>query len=264
MILDASTGASAVMPRILAVDGAAKRFGGVEAIRSVTMAISPARVTGLIGPNGAGKTTVINLITGLYKLSAGRIRFGDEDITEAEPHEVARTGIARTFQTIRLLKESSVLDNVVVGFHRRERTSLAVNLLGLPGAWRERVQFRDQARVLLARFGMDRYANVPAGALSYGHQRRVEMMRALAARPELLLLDEPVAGMNDVEAAELAAVFRELAEEGLGVLLIEHNMRFVMSLCSEIHVLANGALIASGTPETIAHDPAVIAAYLGA
>jgi branched-chain amino acid transport system ATP-binding protein len=264
MIAAAVPAPDPVPPRSLVLDGVAKRFGGIEAIRSVTMSIPPACVTGLIGPNGAGKTTVVNLITGIYKLTAGRIRFGDEDITEAEPHHIARAGIARTFQTIRLLKEASVLDNVVVGFHRRERTSLGVNLLGLPGARRERAEFRAQARALLSRFGLMQYADLPAGALSYGHQRRVEMMRALAAHPVLVLLDEPVAGMNDAEAAELAVVLREFTAEGLGILLIEHNMRFVMSLCTEIHVLANGTLIASGAPETIAHHPAVIQAYLGA
>jgi branched-chain amino acid transport system ATP-binding protein len=247
----------------LSLDNVSKHFGGVVAVSGLSLVVPGGRITGLIGPNGAGKTTVINLITGMAKVTGGRIRIDGRDITEAPPQEVARAGIARTFQNIRLLKEASVLDNVVIGFHRLERTSLADNLLGLAGSRRERIEFRSKARLLLERFDMSRYADYPAAALSYGHQRRVEIMRALAAQPALLLLDEPVAGMNDVEAEGLARIIRRLAEEGLGVLLIEHNVGFVMSLCAEVHVVDAGSLIASGTPEQVCDDPAVIAAYIG-
>ena len=248
---------------LLSLEGVARRFGGVEAVGGLTMTVPTGQITGLIGPNGAGKTTVVNLITGLLKLSAGVIRLGSKDISTAEPQHVARAGVARTFQNIRLLRGASVLDNVVVGFHRHERTGFLANLLGLPSARRELADFRDRALSLLARFGMTAYADVAAGTLSYGHQRRVEMMRALATGPQLLLLDEPVAGMNDVEADELGTIFRDLAADGLGILLIEHNVRFVMDLCTDVHVLASGRLIASGSPADVTRDPAVVTAYLG-
>ncbi|WP_114859561.1 ABC transporter ATP-binding protein [Azospirillum brasilense] len=247
----------------LVLDGVTRAFGGVVAVDDLSLTVAPGRITGLIGPNGAGKSTVVNLITGLLRLTAGRIRLGGRDITEAEAPEVARAGIARTFQTVRLLKEASVLDNVVAGFHRHERAGLAAGLLGLPSALREGRELRRRAAAILERFGMAGFADQPAGSLSYGHQRRVEMMRALAMEPRLLLLDEPVAGMNDVEADALGRIVAELAGDGLGVLLIEHNMRFVLSLCAEIHVIDSGRLIASGTPAAVRRDPAVIAAYLG-
>ncbi len=247
----------------LRTEALSKRFGGVEAVRGLSIAVEPGRITGLIGPNGAGKTTMVNLITGMLKASGGRILFGEQDITALPPSAVARLGIARTFQNIRLLKEASVLDNVVVGFHCRERTGLLSNLLGLPSARRERRGFTQAARALTRRFNMADMADRPAGTLSYGHQRRTEMMRALAMQPALLLLDEPVAGMNDVEANELGGIFRGLADEGIAVLLIEHNMRFVNALCDTLYVVSSGQMIAAGPPSTVLHDPAVIAAYLG-
>ena len=255
---------SAQIQEGLVLDGVTRAFGGVVAVDDLSLTVEPGRITGLIGPNGAGKSTVVNLITGLLRLTAGRIRLDGRDITEAEAPEVARAGIARTFQTVRLLKEASVLDNVAAGFHRHERAGLAAGLLGLPSALREGRDLRRRAAAILERFGMADFADLPAGSLSYGHQRRVEMMRALAMEPRLLLLDEPVAGMNDVEADALGRIFAELARDGLGVLLIEHNMRFVLSLCAEIHVIDSGRLIASGTPAAVRRDPAVIAAYLGA
>lgn len=248
----------------LVLDNVGKRFGGVAAVDGVTLAVKPRSITGLIGPNGAGKTTVVNLITGMLKVSSGSIRVMDQDITEESPQTVARLGVARTFQNIRLLRDATVLDNVIVGFHMHERTSLAANLLGLPSVWAEKRKFRAQAMALLERFGMVQFAGYPASALSYGHQRRVEMMRALAMSPTLLLLDEPVAGMNDVEANELAAIFAQLAADGLGILLIEHNMRFVMKLCDYVYVLAFGKLIAQGTAQQVTSEQAVIDAYLGA
>lgn len=247
----------------LRTEALAKRFGGVEAVRGLTIAAEPGRITGLIGPNGAGKTTMVNLITGMLKASSGRILFGEQDITALPASAVARLGIARTFQNIRLLKEASVLDNIVVGFHCREQTSFVSNLLGLPAARRERRQFTEAARALARRFNMVDLAERPAGTLSYGHQRRIEMMRALAMHPALLLLDEPVAGMNDVEANELGAIFRSLANDGLAVLLIEHNMRFVTALCDTLYVVSSGQMIASGPPAEVMQNPTVIAAYLG-
>jgi branched-chain amino acid transport system ATP-binding protein len=247
----------------LELKGVSRRFAGVEAVRSLDMRVEAGRVTGLIGPNGAGKTTVVNLITGLLKLTAGRITLAERDISLLEPHAVAQLGIARTFQSIRLLKEASVLDNIVVGFHRHDRTPFLAQALGLPALRRARAAFTERGRALLQEFGMSRYAQSLAGELSYGHQRRVEIMRALALDPVALLLDEPVCGMNDNEAAELGALFRGLAERGIAVLVIEHNMQLMMSLCDELYVLDSGELIAHGTPEHVRQDARVIEAYLG-
>ncbi len=247
----------------LVLDNVSKRFGGLLAVSDVNMEIPPGKITGLIGPNGAGKTTVVNMITGLLKLTTGSIRLGDHDITTAEANEVAFAGVSRTFQNIRLLPEATVLENVVIGFHVHVKSSLFAQLVGLPSSLRETPQLFERGRQLLKRFGMSRFADHPAGALAYGHQRRVEMMRAVASEPQVLLLDEPVAGMNDVEATELGEVFTELAASGIGLLLIEHNIRFVNQLCQQVYVLDSGAMIASGTPQQVMHDPAVVAAYLG-
>ena len=247
----------------LVIDGASKHFGGVAAVADIHMEVPPGRITGLIGPNGAGKTTLINLITGILSVSSGSIRFGAQDLTKAPAHKVARAGITRTFQNIRLLAEASVIENVMIGFYRSEKTSSMASLLGLPSARRETAQLRERASLLLGKFGMAHLAELEAGGLAYGHQRRVEIMRALASDPALILLDEPVAGMNDVEAAELGDIFANLARGGMGVLLIEHNVRFVISLCHHVYVLDSGKMIASGTPEQVVNDPAVITAYLG-
>jgi branched-chain amino acid transport system ATP-binding protein len=247
----------------LALDRVTKHFGGVVAADAVTMQVPPGRITGLIGPNGAGKTTIVNLITGMLPVSSGTILFGDRDITTLAPHLVAQAGLARTFQNIRLLKEVSVIDNLLIGFHRHEKASITASLIGSFGARAETRLLRARADALLERFGMTAYRDHPAASLAYGHQRRVEMMRALAAAPSLLLLDEPVAGMNDVEAGELGAIFRGLAAEGMGVLLIEHNIRFVNALCEHVYVLDGGKLIAEGTPAAVVANPAVITAYLG-
>jgi branched-chain amino acid transport system ATP-binding protein len=247
----------------LRLDGLGKRFGGVEAVADLSLEFARGRITGLIGPNGAGKTTVVNMITGIFAPSAGRILLGERRVDGIRPHAIARLGVARTFQNVRLLKEATVLDNIVVGFHRHERTSLIANSIGLPAVWRERRDFRARARDLLARFSLTEFATRLAGNLSYGHQRLVEIMRALALSPDFLLLDEPVAGMNDVESRNLGAIVRDLATEGIGIVLIEHNMRFVMELCDLIHVIDSGRLIASGDAETVRNDAAVIRAYLG-
>ena len=248
----------------LSIDHVSKSFGGVDAVADISMQVPAGRITGLIGPNGAGKTTLINLITGILTVSKGHIRFGEQDITQAPAHMVARAGITRTFQNIRLLTEASVIDNVMIGFYRRERSSTLASLLGLQAARKETVSLRARALTLLELFGMAHLAEHEAGGLAYGHQRRVEMMRALASEPALILLDEPVAGMNDVEAAELGEIFTRLAREGMGVLLIEHNVRFVTQLCHHIYVLDSGRMIASGTPTEVVNNPAVITAYLGA
>ncbi len=240
-----------------------KRFGGVVAAEDVNIRVPPGRITGLIGPNGAGKTTIVNMITGMLPVTSGRITFDGRDLSAMSAHAIAAAGLARTFQNIRLLAEASILENVMIGFHMRERSSLLSALLRLPGAARETRRTREQAMALLDRFGMTRLAEHPAGSLSYGHQRRVEMMRALATEPGMILLDEPVAGMNETESGELAHIFRDLAAEGRGILLIEHDMRFVSQLCGHAYVLDGGRVISEGTPAEVLADPAVITAYLG-
>ena len=248
----------------LVMHDVSKLFGGVHAVENFSLTLKPGVITGLIGPNGAGKTTVINILTGLMSPSAGSVIFGDKKLPPGSPAEIARHGIARTFQNIRLLREASVLDNVVIGCHRLDRTSLLANCIGLPSVWRERRAFRARARELIAEFSMTEQAEYAAGGLSYGHQRRVEIMRALAMQPVHLLLDEPVAGMNDVEANELGKIIRRVADSGIGVLLVEHNVNLVLKLCDVIYVMSGGLEIANGTPSEIERNPAVIEAYLGA
>ncbi|MGZ5804758.1 MAG: ABC transporter ATP-binding protein [Xanthobacteraceae bacterium] len=247
----------------LTLDHVMKRFGGVTAVDGLSIRVSSGRITGLIGPNGAGKTTVVNLITGIDEPTDGQIHLAAQDITGRSPETIARLGVGRTFQNIRLLREASVLENVVIGFHRHEKTSLFANLFGLPAAWRERRDFIDRGRQLLDRFTMTGFSDTRAGALSYGHQRRVEIMRALAMEPEFLLLDEPVAGMSAVEASELGVIFESLAGQGIGILLIEHNVAFVTEICDYVYVIDAGRLIAQGQPEVVCRDPVVISAYLG-
>jgi branched-chain amino acid transport system ATP-binding protein len=247
----------------LILEGVSRRFGGLWAARGVDLNIPSGSITGLIGPNGAGKSTVVNLIAGLSRLTEGRITLDGEPIHELMPDRVARKGIARTFQNIRLLNEVSVLDNVALGWHEQVEAPLAAGIFGIGSARKARRNAYSNARLLIERFGMNAYADFLAGELSYGHQRRVEIMRALAMRPKVLLLDEPAAGMNDVEASELGNHLRQLAKDGLAILLIEHNMQFVMSLCDRVYVLAAGELITSGSPAAVLKDPRVVDAYLG-
>lgn len=250
-------------PSVLTLDRVGRRFGGLPAVDGLSLAVAPGTITGLIGPNGAGKTTVVNLIMGILQLSTGRIVFNGKDVSRVEAPELARAGMARTFQNIRLVTEGTVLENVLSGFHVHQKTGFWSNLLGLRSARAEQAQHREEALSLLARFGMAHLAEHRAGTLSYGHQRRIEMMRALAMKPSLLLLDEPVAGMNDAEAASLGRIFSEVAAEGVAILLIEHNMRFVTQICSRLYAVASGRLIAEGEPEVVLANSAVIEAYLG-
>jgi len=247
----------------LRLQGVGKNFDGLRAVDQVSLEVPQGKITGLIGPNGAGKTTLVNMITCLLSISEGAIFLDDHNLTDALPYEGARCGIARTFQNIRLLPEATVLENIVCGFHLKEHSSLWSALLGLGSSRAEKRELEALAMRLLDRFDMRPFAGLEAGGLSYGHQRKVEIMRALATDPKLLMLDEPVAGMNDAEAEELGRIIRELASEGIGILLIEHNMRFVMQLCDFIYVLNSGSLIAQGTPEDVSQNPEVVAAYLG-
>jgi branched-chain amino acid transport system ATP-binding protein len=240
-----------------------KTFGGVVASQNVNIEVPKGKIIGLIGPNGAGKTTIVNMITGMLPVTGGQIFVGDTDITHAPAHEISRAGLARTFQNIRLLGDATVLENVMIGFHRHEQTSTIAALLGLRTAARETAETRRRAMALLKDFDLQNFADYPAKGLSYGHQRKVEMARALASDPDFILLDEPIAGMNDAESDALSVVFKGFSAAGKGVLLIEHNVRFVARMCSYVYVLDGGRLISEGTPDHVLSDPEVISAYLG-
>jgi branched-chain amino acid transport system ATP-binding protein len=253
-----------MQPSSLRIVGVEKSFGGLRAVSNLSMELAAGSVIGLIGPNGAGKSTLVNLITGTLPVTGGRVYLGERDITALPPHEVVRAGVARTFQNIRLARMASAAENVTAGFHRRESATLIENVLGLPRARRERRELRAKAVALMNELGIAEFADMPAGQLAYGHQRKVEIARALATSPDYLLLDEPVAGMNQVEAEELGRLVVKLAESGIGVLLIEHNMEFVLRICSKLYVLNSGALIAEGPAHEVIRAPAVVEAYLGA
>ena len=247
----------------LSLSGVSRAFGGVRAVDEATFAVADGEVHGLIGPNGAGKTTLLNLISGLLQPTGGTIELDGRRIDRLPPHRIAALGISRTYQNIRLFAGLSAADNVVVGQHLRRHAPFWQRLFLLPSARREERAAREAAEAGLARVGLRERARIAAASLSYGEQRRVEIARALAAQPRLLLLDEPTAGMNPGEAAAVARLVREVASEGRAVLLIEHNVRLVMELCDRITVLNFGKVIARGTPAEIGKDPAVIAAYLG-
>lgn len=248
---------------VLNVSGASKRFGGVQALSDVGIQIRRGQVYGLIGPNGAGKTTFFNVITGLYVPDGGSFSLGGTPYTPQAVHQVAKAGIARTFQNIRVFKEMTLLENVIVGMHGRLGYGAAALLLRLPAFRAAERAARDRARELLSWMKLDHKADDIADKLSYGEQRKLELARALATEPRLLLLDEPVAGMNGTEKAELMAEIRNIQARGYTIFMIEHDMRFVMGLCEHIAVLNFGRIIAEGGPDAVRNDPQVIEAYLG-
>ncbi len=247
----------------LLLGGVSRAFGGVRAVDDASFSVADGEVHGLIGPNGAGKTTLLNLVSGLLRPTGGKIELDGRRIDGLPPNRVAALGVARTYQNIRLFGGLSAADNVVVGQHLRRNAPVWRRLLLLPSARNEERAAREAAEAGLARVGMRERALTRAFNLSYGEQRRVEIARALAAQPRLVLLDEPTAGMNPNEAAAVARLVREVANEGRAVLLIEHNVRLVMELCDRVTVLNFGKVIARGAPVEIGKDPAVIAAYLG-
>jgi branched-chain amino acid transport system ATP-binding protein len=243
--------------------GLSKRFGGLHVLQDVNFLVPADGIFGLIGPNGAGKTTVFNLVTGLLRPSAGSIEFGGADLCRIAPHRITGLGIARTFQNIRVFKDMTLLDNVMVGMHAHLDYGVTALLLNQRGFRDNEAAARQRALELLSWFKLDHRALQLADSLSYGDQRKLEFARALATRPKLLLLDEPVAGMNPTEKTELMAEIRNIRARGFAIFMIEHDMRFVMGLCDRIAVLNFGRIIAEGTPEAIRTDPQVIEAYLG-
>ncbi|MDE2093434.1 MAG: ABC transporter ATP-binding protein [Burkholderiales bacterium] len=248
---------------MLRLANVSKRFGGLSVLQDVSFEVPAGTVFGLIGPNGAGKTTVFNLVTGLLAPSGGAIELNGRSLLGVKPHRITRMGLGRTFQNIRVFKEMTLLENVVVGMHAHLTYGVAGWLFALPGFRAQERRARERARELLATVGLQDQAGDTADNLSYGDQRKLELARALATEPKLLLLDEPVAGMNTAEKVELMRVIAQIAQRGYTVFMIEHDMRFVMGLCERIAVLNFGRIIAQGTPDEIKNNADVIEAYLG-
>ena len=261
--IDEADAGSAAGEPLLALAHVSRPFGGVAALADVSFDVERGRIYGLIGPNGAGKTTLINVVSGIIPPGSGRIMWQGRETQGMAAHRVAKAGIARTYQNIQLFGEMSVLENVVVGRHTRIRTNLLAAWLRLPSERREERAARDEAMALLERLGLAEFAGQEAGRLSYGDQRRVEIARALALQPRLLLLDEPAAGMNEIETAALGEFILELKRRGYTLLVVEHHMDLIMRICDEIVVLNFGKKIAQGSPEKVARDEAVLEAYLG-
>lgn len=239
------------------------KFGGLIAVNNLSTQISRERIFGLIGPNGAGKTTVFNIITGVYAPTSGKIIFNGKEIQGKRPYVVTSKGIARTYQNINLFKNMTVLENTLIGTHTQTKSNLVANILNTRGKRIEERASEERCMEILAFMGLEEKANFKASSLSYGEQRKLEIARAMAAEPKLLLLDEPAAGMNLTEKEELAVIIRRIRDLGITILLVEHNMRLVMNVCEEICVLNYGKKLAQGLPTEIQTNPDVIAAYLG-
>jgi branched-chain amino acid transport system ATP-binding protein len=248
----------------LAVEDVAISFGGVAAVAGVSFAVAPREIVAIIGPNGAGKTTLFNIVAGHYRPSCGRVTLHGDDVTGLAPHLLARHGLSRTFQNLQIFFRMTAAENVMVGRHLHERRALLPHLFALPSVLRQNRATRRKAAELLAFVGLSALADQPAGTMPYGALKRLEIARALATEPKVLLLDEPAAGCNAVETEEIDAVIQKVAASGVAVVLVEHDMKLVMKISSRIHVLDQGRTLAEGTAAQVRANPEVVKIYLGA
>ena len=248
---------------VLAVEDLGIAFGGVKAVDGVAFAVSGGEVLSIIGPNGAGKTTLFNLVSGVYRASRGRVALLGDDVTGATPEALAARGLSRTFQNLQIFARMSAVENVMVGRHLREHTGILADLFGLPSVTRQNRATRAAALDRLEAVGLVADADRPAGALPYGALKRLEIARALASEPKVLLLDEPAAGCNAVETQEIERLVRRIADTGVAVVLVEHDMKLVMRISDRVLVLDRGRPLAEGPPQVVRENPAVIEAYLG-
>lgn len=249
---------------LLEIKELTKNFGGLAAVSNVNMELGENQLVGLIGPNGAGKTTLFNLITGVYEPSEGDVLLNNQRLNGKKPYTIADLGLSRTFQNIRLFKDLTVMENVLIAMNSKNKESFLSSVLRLPSFYKKEALLEEEALRLLAIFGLEKKAQNLAKNLPYGEQRRLEIVRALATNPKILFLDEPAAGMNPQETADLTELIRKIqAEFKITILLIEHDMSLVMDVCERIYVLEYGRVLAEGTPEEIKGNPAVIKAYLG-
>jgi branched-chain amino acid transport system ATP-binding protein len=249
--------------RILNVNDIGISFGGVKAIDGVGFSVDAGQIFSIIGPNGAGKTTLFNVISGIYEASHGRVELSGEDVTSLTPDALASRGLSRTFQNLQIFQRMTAVENVMVGRHLKENCNLFADLFRFPSVTRQNRKTRDAALTFLDEVGLRASADVPAGSLSYGACKRLEIARALASEPRVLLLDEPAAGCNSVETEEIDHLICRVAEKGIAVVLVEHDMKLVMKISNRILVLERGRLLIEGSPREVRDNPAVLEAYLG-